>query len=622
MWQSGHWLKILWAMFFVLISASVARAGGGITVETTCPLDNQKFQIFSTFSSSVMGTRLDFKVLSSAYVTRLPVCPSSGFPMYKKDFSEDELASLRDYVRTEEYRELRSQHSNYYMAFHFFRRDGADTWTLAWVLLNASWETERKKRKIQLHRRYLALTVQWFDKFLEEHPTRDSEWWKAQVVAGDLERQLKKFDVTRQRLESLPVHEILPDSEYRLIRDQILDYAAQEISKPQVIEFPDRRKTRAGYAEAIEQALADGVNPNASNWLGDTLLVMAVELERADLIERLVQRGADVDMRGRPREQNPLETAVDAGDIQMVRVLLEHGADPLATDKMRFARSTAAYLAAKEGYSVMFALILENASPSEAELADMLNGAAGSGSIPIAAQLIDMGVPIDARGWHGFSALQVASFGHLKMVKYLVSRGATIDFRSPSGDTALLYAFRHPEVVRYLISQGADVNAANAKGETVLSVAVRNDAMEIVKQLIAADVDAAAGAPLEYAVLNYLNSKQSREKIDMLLDAGVNIDAHGRYGTALAMAVSGNKPELVEYFARRGANLDTRDFFGRSSLTAAVKQGRAEMVETLLRNGADPNFPDADGRRPLDFLEERDTPGIRELLLKYGAIED
>jgi hypothetical protein len=66
-----------------------------------------------------------------------------------------------------------------------------------------------------------------------------------------------------------------------------------------------------------------------------------------------------------------------------------------------------------------------------------------------------------------------AANGDLARAKELVSFGADVNARSPSGTTALMYASRnnHAEVVRFLVSSGAHIKAALRNGSTASSIA-------------------------------------------------------------------------------------------------------------------------------------------------------
>lgn len=76
--------------------------------------------------------------------------------------------------------------------------------------------------------------------------------------------------------------------------------------------------------------------------------------------------------------------------------------------------------------------------------------------------------------------------GHLKIVKYLVSKGANVNSTTKSNSTALRAACfdGHIEIVRYLVENCADIEIANRHGHTCLMIACYKGHLAIAKYLI------------------------------------------------------------------------------------------------------------------------------------------
>ena len=81
--------------------------------------------------------------------------------------------------------------------------------------------------------------------------------------------------------------------------------------------------------------------------------------------------------------------------------------------------------------------------------------------------------------------------GRIKIVKFLVAKGANINIASYSGNTPLTNAANngHREVVEFLISKGADINAGNNTGDTSIFQAAVNGHNDVVALLIAHGID-------------------------------------------------------------------------------------------------------------------------------------
>jgi ankyrin repeat protein len=167
-----------------------------------------------------------------------------------------------------------------------------------------------------------------------------------------------------------------------------------------------------------------------------------------------------------------------------------------------------------------------------------------------------------------------------------------------AGDTALHVAAAalRSLAVGALIDAGADSNAENRRGATALHYAC----------------DARPKAGKTWNVSN------QRSVIELLLDAGSNIEHKDKSGTApLHRAVRSRSPEAVRCLLERGARVDSTHGRQRTtplhivthstgaSGTKGTRAEQQEIVELLLRYGADPGVRDAKGNLPLSAYPPR-----------------
>ncbi|KAK1248204.1 hypothetical protein MKX08_006424 [Trichoderma sp. CBMAI-0020] len=98
---------------------------------------------------------------------------------------------------------------------------------------------------------------------------------------------------------------------------------------PEVIAFAGRMydAARAGDLAVFEQALPAGLPANMTNEKGDTLLMLAAYHGHAELVRLLIQHGADPN-RVNDRGQSPLAGAVFKKEDAVIEALVEGGADP------------------------------------------------------------------------------------------------------------------------------------------------------------------------------------------------------------------------------------------------------------------------------------------------------
>ncbi|XP_056680871.1 ankyrin repeat domain-containing protein 55 isoform X1 [Monodelphis domestica] len=92
--------------------------------------------------------------------------------------------------------------------------------------------------------------------------------------------------------------------------------------------------------------------------------------------------------------------------------------------------------------------------------------------------------------------------------------------------------------------------------------------------------------------------------------------------TPLIHAVSGRQVDTVKLLLKMGANINTQDSCGRTSLSLATYEGWLEGCVSLLRNGAKQNIPDKNGRLPLHAATaEPDVKLITVLLQQSNPSE-
>jgi ankyrin len=181
-----------------------------------------------------------------------------------------------------------------------------------------------------------------------------------------------------------------------------------------------------------------------------------VQLEK--LYQLLITPGVDVDLPGGWEMDTPLCTAVKEGCLVVVKLLLEHGANPHA--KSGIFKCTAmhktifAYCTFDVKRSIIFELLAHHAD-------------------------------INARTREGITALHSACrVGDIDIVMLLLQLGARIDVVTLKGQTALMRAVENMyeqhsavDVVRLLIQYGADVLAVDSNNGTLLHTMVTCESM-------------------------------------------------------------------------------------------------------------------------------------------------
>lgn len=144
-----------------------------------------------------------------------------------------------------------------------------------------------------------------------------------------------------------------------------------------------------------------------------------------------------------PREEpRSLAAAASGGHTDMVRQLIDHGADVDARDR---SGQTPLHLAASQDQSEIVRLLLDGGADIDApELQHgyrPLHLAASSGSVAVTELLVRRGADLDALTHHGETALHLAAAkGYTGVIELLLKYRAKLEIRNTDGLTALEYA--------------------------------------------------------------------------------------------------------------------------------------------------------------------------------------
>ncbi len=228
----------------------------------------------------------------------------------------------------------------------------------------------------------------------------------------------------------------------------------------------------------------------------------------------------------------PLLVAADEGDVEMVKTLLDEGANP--------------NIRARRGGETAFMIAVER------------------GNVDVAKLLAEKGADVNATSRAGFTALMVAARAkQAQMVRFLLDKGADVNRKGPFGCTALLLAIEgwpsQPSVsdkdlvsiVSALADRGADVNVRDDRKFTALLLALKEGKEAVVQILLdkGADVNMVAGksdlTPLMEAV-----AMGRPSIVKMLLKKGADVNAKKNGVTALSIAYANKNIELIQILTK------------------------------------------------------------------------
>lgn len=184
-----------------------------------------------------------------------------------------------------------------------------------------------------------------------------------------------------------------------------------------------------------------------------------------------------------------------------------------------------------------------------------------------------------------------------------------------------LFACRHvsPDVLCYV------ANMADQNGNTALHYSVSHSNFSIVKILLAAGVcnidhqNKAGYTPIMLASLAAVEAKEDMMVVQELFCIGdVNAKASQAGQTALMLAVSHGRIDMVRALLAAGAEVNIQDDEGSTALMCAGEHGHADIVKLLLAQpGCDATLADNDESTALSIALEAGHKDIAMLLYAH-----
>ncbi|KAJ5512834.1 hypothetical protein N7463_002386 [Penicillium fimorum] len=306
--------------------------------------------------------------------------------------------------------------------------------------------------------------------------------------------------------------------------------------------------------------------------------------------------------------------AADHGRLDLVKALLEGGADPNTVDEIG---TSALHNAAKQGHWDIARLLLENnASPQieDGNRATPLRLAVRAGQKEIVHLLLECDPPTSettsvSDGSATYRLLRIAAaFGYTEIVQLFLNYN-TPTLGSNGDETALHLAAAkgHHEICELLLKHDKSLNRS-------LWTRLVGPSLEVDSK------DYAGNMPFAYAV-----EKGHEQTVEVFLriypELRKTADRHKELH--FHRAIRGGKVEMVRIFLNHGTDTEMKDDQGRRALHRAIiaenmgfTTGAPEVIQLLLAYGAIVDSKDNDGRTP-EFYSN--NPKTRMILRNHAA---
>lgn len=395
-------------------------------------------------------------------------------------------------------------------------------------------------------------------------------------------------------------------------------------------------RTRKDKEEIVLYLLEQGCDPNAFDHdLGDPLQAASCDGD-VDMMLLLLQKGADIFGAGGFFE-NTLQAAAFNGHEQAVRLILERCPSVESFLKKRGRYRDALQAAVFGGQEHIVALLLQKGARvnpggicrlESCSLRHMRARAA----LPNRQEQKQLDLPLR------LGPLEIAARqGNTALIAILLDNGAIIDheadpwlFRKShsydvtEGDyTALQIAsyWGHIDTIIYLLDRGADINNNGYTLGTALQASLECRRLDVAKVLLARGARIDEHWLIFGSCLQVACERGFLDVVQFLVDHGANIeDVGGENGTALQVACYAGHLEVVQFMLDKGAHVNAPGRSAGNALQAAAASGHLHIARLLLEHGAivENNFA-GPGLSSLQLAAGNGHESVVRLLLDHGA---
>lgn len=346
---------------------------------------------------------------------------------------------------------------------------------------------------------------------------------------------------------------------------------------------------RFGIIKSIIQTLLDaGANTMIPNDRGEVPLQFLQGTEKGlEIMRMLLEHGADPNFQNNDKE-TVLQLAVIKRDQPKIKLLLEYSADPHIPN---IHGQNAFDMADKISYDSERTAILE-----------LLNTAKSKTNAAIA-----NGDPnkLDAKGFAPLHQLAYSAEPEdtlIEKAKQLLELGANLELPGgKSAETPLISAIHanKPQLAAFLLEAGANPNVQNRIGSTLLQYAAQEGLLEFVQRFQSLGQDIRHTNRFGLNALHYACNQGHLPVVQYLVSQGVDINAlTSSQLSPLYYCVSGHAEETTknrlacaDFLLQNGANPN----LGKNILLLAAqekKKGSHHFIPLLLVHGADANTTD------------------------------
>ena len=387
-----------------------------------------------------------------------------------------------------------------------------------------------------------------------------------------------------------------------------------ELFSPELISLVTHSLIPGLFEHVVDLNIKKGVKRQ-------TALHRAVEVGDKDIVKLLLDRGVFLDIKD-TYEKTPLHYATKYGYQDIAKLLLKAGASPNLTDHNGY---TAFEYVIKQGHKDIVKLLFE--AGADPNLTDhigqsLFREVIKQGDKSIIKLFIDSGVNIQGKDEYVMLILRdVILSGDKDIINLFLKNKANIDI-------LFYYSIRYnQELVEYLLKQkGLNPNKRYDFGDfvdaggTFLYRAIIYGSQNTIKLLLEHGADPNTQIAKNHTAFNQAIYQRDTNTVKLLLAYKANPEIKNEYGkTALHQAIDTKNQDIIKALLEHGAQPNLKDNKGQTALHTAIVNGSKNTVKLILDYGAKPNLKDNKGRTALHLSVDMGLIYIVKLLLEYGV---
>lgn len=322
---------------------------------------------------------------------------------------------------------------------------------------------------------------------------------------------------------------------------------------------------------------------------------IALAIGDHDVLQWLLKNGINI----QPIEENILENAWKAGQMETVVLLLDHSQinylqiSKAIVNNLFQNNETLLHFVSRRGLKQMVKYLVTdlgaNINSKDIFGRSPLFRAVESNKTDIVELLITLGADTSKEKLLNLAIIN----NQLEMVKVLIHLNITADLADNTGQSPFFLAVERNnveilKVLSFLIVGRKNLNSTNESGDTLMHVASSKGFIESVRALmwlqVAYDLKNNHGqTPLYKAVEN-----GNLEVIEQLIAAGADINTQtDSKDTLMHLTAAKGSIDIAKLLIRNGIKIEVKNSIGQVPIYKAAQLGKLELMMLLISEGAD-----------------------------------